>query len=438
MNLAALRSLFLSHDCGKLFAKVLAENDNSKNQIYFGSGFDALHIFPIETIRAEHYLSADIFKASVRFWWLADDGSLSFAPGAQLILYPQYPEVRFSGFLRGCSNGPAELMRIRLANRVLFLGVNKDLGIIGFVVHPDSTIAVEFRALYSEPKPGIFFEIPLLAPEQVDSKKKLISELRRIHSLGWIDSKQLSADGTLNPCDAPQCGGFTLEAELRIPKNSRAEPDFLGWEVKQHQVTSFSRPEVGVITLMTPEPTGGIYKDEGAEAFIRRFGYDDMRGRADRKNVGGLHRVGQRHHNTHLTLKLSGFDVEKGKIRDSGGAIELVADSGQIAASWDFKGLLSHWIRKHAKAVYVPSLCLHEPRRRYSFGNIIRLAEHPDFIAFLKAFACGKAYYDPGLKLEYASTENACVKRRNQFRILNRDIRILYSSLEELDVLNYD
>jgi hypothetical protein len=45
-------------------------------------------------------------------------------------------------------------------------------------------------------------------------------------------SKQLDTDCQFNPCTAPQCGGFTLEAELGIPKNSEAEPDFLGWEVK--------------------------------------------------------------------------------------------------------------------------------------------------------------------------------------------------------------
>jgi hypothetical protein len=55
--------------------------------------------------------------------------------------------------------------------------------------------------------------------------------LRRIHGLGWIDSKQLDSDGQLKPCKASQCRGFTLEAEFGIPKNSSAEPDFLGWEV---------------------------------------------------------------------------------------------------------------------------------------------------------------------------------------------------------------
>lgn len=56
----------------------------------------------------------------------------------------------------------------------------------------------------------------------------------------------------------------------------RVEPDFRGWEVKQHSVTNFPRADSGTaITLMTPEPTDGFYKDRGVEAFIRWFGSPD-------------------------------------------------------------------------------------------------------------------------------------------------------------------
>ena len=55
----------------------------------------------------------------------------------------------------------------------------------------------------------------------------------------------------------------TLEAELGITPNGYAEPDFMGWEVKQYGVTDFIaiRPR-SPVTLMTPEPTGGIYRTE--------------------------------------------------------------------------------------------------------------------------------------------------------------------------------
>lgn len=49
----------------------------------------------------------------------------------------------------------------------------------------------------------------------------------RINRLGWIDAKQLNSDGPLKPRLAPHCGGFAIEVELCIPKNSVPEPECL-------------------------------------------------------------------------------------------------------------------------------------------------------------------------------------------------------------------
>ncbi len=122
----------------------------------------------------------------------------------------------------------------------------------------DSEIAAEYNSLNFTVRTGVFTEVSLpTVPDEAECRERLMSELRRIHHLGWIDSKQLDSGRNISPCHAPQCGGFTLEAEFGIPKNSRSEPDFLGWEIKQHKVSSFARPfSGGAITLMTPEPTG--------------------------------------------------------------------------------------------------------------------------------------------------------------------------------------
>ncbi len=105
--------------------------------------------------------------------------------------------------------------------------------------------------------------------------------MHRINRLGWIDSQQLDSDGELKPCAASQCGGFTPEAELGIPKNRSGDPDLLGWEVKQFAVEDFERVESAkAIAMMTPEPecwrtaTNGFYKDVDVdvEAFIRSRG----------------------------------------------------------------------------------------------------------------------------------------------------------------------
>jgi hypothetical protein len=434
MKLVQLKALFVKAGCTRLYAKSLAENDNSKNQVYFGPGFNALNLFPNTGIFPDSSPKNPIFKAKLRFGWLQSNGQIADAPGAQLILYPQYPEVRFSGFLKGCKFAPSDLMAGRTVGRVLFLGVTADRRIVGFVVGCESEIAHEFESLDLEPQAGIFFELGLPSIPSGDvSRAKLLGELHRINQLGWIDSKQLDSSGALKPCNAPQCGGFTLEAELGIPKNSAAEPDFLGWEVKQHNVANFDRVEAGTITLMTPEPSGGFYRERGPEAFIRKFGYADKLERADRFNFGGVHRVGQRHATTHLTMKLDGYDAERERITDANGCIALVGDAGEIAASWAFGKILEHWSHKHTKAAYVPSQCRTEPQRQYSYGHKVRMAERTDSLRLLAALAGGEVYYDPGIKLENASTKPE-VKRRSQFRVASKNIGALYESVEIVEV----
>lgn len=439
MSLLELKKRFILARCTRLYAKRLADNDNSKNQVYFGPGFQALNLFPNQGIIADGRPGNSTFKAQLHFSWLLENGSVALAPFTKLILYPQYPEVRFSGFLRGCDHPPSDLMANRSAGRILFLGVSPELGIVGYVVSGDTQIASEFNAKHLEADAGVFNVVPLPGGlDEPSARAKLLSELRRINLLQWIASKQLRKDGSISPCNAPQCGGFTLEAELGIPKNSAAEPDFFGWEVKQHAVTNFERPATAkAITLMTPEPTGGVYKDAGPEAFVRRFGYSDKRGRQDRLNFGGVYRSGARVSATGLTLEISGYDTSKQTIADASGAVALVNDHGVIAASWAFSGLLSHWARKHAKAAYVPSMCRTQPDRAYAYGHIVRLAEGTDSLRLLKAFAAGHVYYDPGIKVENASTTSE-VKRRSQFRIASKDISELYEKVANVNVLIHD
>ena len=419
----------------KLFGKLLAENDNSKNQVYFGPGFQALNLFPNEGIVPDSSATHPIFKAKLRFGWLQANGGVVPAPGAQLILYPQYPEVRFSGFLKGCADPPSKLMAARIAGRILLLGVTADRRVIGFVAAASSEIASEFESLHPSPQTGVIFSLGLpLIPDETNSRAKLLAELRRISALGWISSKQLDSEGTLKPCVASHCGGLTLEAELGISKNSIADPDYLGWEVKQHTVTNFSRAySAAPITLMTPEPTGGFYKTQGVEAFIRKFGYPDKNGKPDRFNFGGVHRTGARQASTGLELQLVGYDSARGKITDSGGSVVLVNDAGEVAAAWEFNGLLGHWSHKHSLAVYVPAMRRMRPTRQYAYGARVRLAQRTDPLRFLAALASGSVYYDPGIKLENASSKPV-VKRRSQFRIASKHIAELYNSLDEVDV----
>ena len=436
MNLSQLKALFVKIGARKLYAKPLAENDNSKNQVYFGPDFQALNLFPNAGIVADSSPKNPIFKAKLHFGWLTANGVIADAPGAQLILYPQYPEVRFSGFLKGCAVPPSSLMSARMSGRVLFLAVTGDRRVVGFVVGSNEEIAAEFRALERSAPAGVFIELSLpTIPDETDSRTKLLAELHRINRLGWIDSKQLDSDGALKPCLAPQCGGFTLEAELGISKNSVAEPDFLGWEVKQFAVENFERVESAKpITMMTPEPDGGFYKDAEVEAFIRKFGYADKNNKPDRLNFGGRHVVGVRCLLTGLTLQLAGFDMATRKITDANGNIALVSDTDEVAASWSFQKILEHWSHKHAKAVYVPSKRLTEPKWQYAYGHQVRLAQRTDSLRLLRALAAGAMYYDPAIKLENASTAKPKHKKRSQFRVASKSIAALYETVETVIV----
>jgi hypothetical protein len=208
----------------------------------------------------------------------------------------------------------------------------------------------------------------------------------------------------------------------------------MGWEVKQFGVSSFDSAESRAITLMTPEPDGGFYSESGVAAFIRKFGYPDKLRRPDRYNFGGVHRYGERHAATGLTLTLLGYDSDKNKIIDPSAGLALVSGSGQQAAVWHYSKLIDHWKRKHSQAVYVPSLSRIGAAREYCYGKLVRLGVGTDFFRFLGAIAAQRVYYDPGIKLENASAKTPRTKRRSQFRVKSGHLDALYDSMEVVDV----
>lgn len=433
MNLQNLKSLFIDKGCKKIYIKQLSPNDNSKNQVYFGGSFEILNILPICDIKNEEAgdWGKERYKASINFSWIAEDGNLFPALNAKLILYPKYPEVRFSGFLARCQNPPSVLMTKRLADRLLFFSVAKNGTILGYVADPNSEIANEFGNQRNITEHGVFKVIEL--PQVANNKADLISELLRIHQKGWIKSKRLDRLGNIMACEATNCGGYTLEAELGVTPNGYSEPDFLGWEVKQFGVANFARVDSAIITLMTPEPTDGIYRTDGAESFLRQYVYEDKTGREDRINFGGVHKIGIRHPLTNLEMQLIGFDTQSGKIRNTNGRISLVDVNGNETASWTFASMLLHWNRKHNQACYVPSLSETTTQRQYKYGNKIILGTGTDFQLFLGQMANGNIYYDPGIKMENAST-NPRIKKRSQFRIKSQNLPNLYKLNEVLDI----
>jgi len=445
MNLKTLLKIFSDNSCRKVYIKRLSPNDNSKNQVYFGGSFDVLNILPIKEITShdEGDWKRTRFKTKLDFYWVNEDGELNNAPEAQLILYPKYPEVRFSGFLKGAKDAPSDLMANRIEQRLLFLGVSDTGKVIGHVVSPESQLSKEFDTLPDLADAGVFKEITLEGSTiKLNSKKQLIEELKRIHQLGWIDSKRLDKNKNILPCISSNCGGYTLEAELGITPNGYSEPDYLGWEIKQFAVKDFKKYNSSVVTLMTPEPTNGFYVDSGIESFIRKYGYVDKLGREARLNFGGVHKYGNTQETTNLKLIIEGFDSESKKITNTNGFIGLIDQKENIAASWSFVSLLKHWNTKHANACYVPSLIRKDEKlypfskQQYFYGNNIMLGSSTDFSLFLKQIENGTIYYDPGIKLELAieGQRKQNIKRRSQFRIKSGNLITLYKNNEVVDL----
>jgi hypothetical protein len=436
-SIDALSGLMRQDGAVRIYAKKLAPNDNSKNQVYLGGDFTALNVIPYGEIGTDDTELAgsvrDRAKAPVSFWWIDENGHYK-APNAQLILYPKYPEVRISGFLKGCRKAPGDVMRVRDEGRVLFLGITADGKVLGHAAAAGSPLARELHAREGLAEVGVFLELPAL-PEAGNTKERLLAVLSAIYAKHWIPSQKLGADGIIKPYAARNGGGYTLEAELGISPNGYSEPDYLGWEIKQYGVTDFEkfRP-TSPVTLLTPEPTGGFYREQGVEAFVRRFGYADKSGKEGRLNFGGIYSsVRDFHGDTGLQLRLTGYDFESGKITDLDGGIALLDRDGEVAALWRYTGILEHWKRKHAQAAYVPSL-FRAPPPEYHFGPKVMLCEETDLTLFLRAIASGTIYYDPAIKLEKDGTPDMKIKRRSQFRIRHDQLDSMYHQTEIVEL----
>jgi hypothetical protein len=437
-SLEQLSQVLAENACDRVYFKKLAENDNSKNQVYLSGNFTPLNFFPHLQVESDTTgpRKRTTFKASLNFAWLRNDGGLIHAPHAKLILYPKYPEVRFSGFLQGCSSPPSELMTSRAPGRFLVVGVRPDGQVIGYACGNDSPLARELEEyIVEEDQKGVLQPLRTGAD---NAREQLLAQLSRIHTKGWIPSRRLKPDGSSTDCNAPNCGGYTLEAEFGIIPNGISEPDYRGWELKQHKVTKFTSAASGRITLMTPEPTLGFYRDQGVAEFIRKYGYPDKTGRPNRLNFGGQHKCGHKATATGLRMVLSGVSKGGAKITDTDGGIHLLDDEDNIALGWKFDALMAHWNRKHAQAAYIPSLCQKEPARQYWYGDRVRLGEGTDFLLLIQSFASGAIIYDPGIKLEWTDTGKEKTKRRSQFRINSRDLGLLYRSFNEISLVEED
>lgn len=432
----------------EILYKILPQNANSKNQIRLARDFSRLGKIPkgeiqrFESTSKKNGGAEGVFRAPVDFQWLDQEGKPHLAPDAQLIDYPQYPEVRLSSILVGCPAAPSTLWSIdkrgKEPGRILVMGLGHGETVFGLTLPPESPAAKEIIAsgpheAYSEDGTGVLYMLPMPGASGESAFHELMRRLCEIHQRKFVRSYRLDKDGNTVPCNSDNCVGHALEWLFGIKPNGYAEPDFRGWELKARKVPNIERPGASTITLFTPEPTGGVYAKEDLATFLKAYGYPDKKGRPDRINFGGTYRAGKAAHaDTKVRMVLDGFNPDTGKY-DTNGAIRILDPHDKEAMVWPFEGLMKHWSRKHAHAAYVPSMSRRNPELEYWYGVHILIGEGATFGRFLRAVHDGKIYYDPGIKIEGALTAKPQTKKRSQFRIRSRDLSLIY---EKVGVVN--
>lgn len=421
-DLSELRRLLASEGVRTAWVKKLSpKQDNEKNQIYLGGGLDGVtNIFPatIHTRSASESTAKRAaqpgrpkLEARIDLAWLGRDGSRTLAPHTRIIDYFQYPEVRMSGFLAGCSSPPDALRRERQARygrRWLVLGTAGDGQVLGLVLtEAEDPIASAFPELPESEAGGVLRPLVVDAAGEPASPFELLrAELAAIVKGGWHSARILKAGG-IQPFRGAQGGGYTLEALLGVAANGNKAPDRHGFEIK-----SFSGSR---ISLMTPTPDYGYQGEHTFREFMARYGNPGKKGDGSLRFVG-IHRCGSVAAASGLAMRVAGYDVQL----DSFAAPEAVGvelfhpATGDVAAGWSLEKLANCWNAKHANALYIKS-----ERRDGDQGHEYRYADRfvtgtgTDVWKLLRAIAGGIVFYDPADTI-YADGKP---KVRSQWRI---------------------
>lgn len=409
----------------RVLLKQLAPNDNSKNQVYVGGGEPALRELRVDLSSAA--LTGEGNKTALRVeqpaQWMDDQGRSAAAPTTKVIFYPQYPEARMSGFAKGVPQGfgGRDLLVARAEGRTLLIGLTTE-GWLLWVGTPetDELEGLQCRELPQSP----FVEV---LPDGADSPeaiwRDLLDQISNLAAGPPLDSVRLTPDGTLQPTNprAPHAGGYALEAALGIPANAVPGPDFRGLV----ELKTFSK---GRISLMTPEPTGGIYADEGGKVeFLQRWG-TPCQGRR-KLCFNGQHRLNERKTSNPLTLRVEGWSEERPGIYEPDGALHLRDEDGTSAASWLLKDMNGKWMRKHPEALYVQ---MERERDSFRLTGKVSVCHGTDFRLFMLGLRAGSVIFDPGHSMPLATQK---VHPRSQWRTTTALILGLYDEVEHLDLI---
>ena len=422
-QLESIRNLLENQRAEIALVKLLSPNqDNEKNQIYLGTSDSLLSQFPGELsflggsqsgAKSHSDLGRGKEVLSLNFSWLGIDGVRSPAPQTKLIYYFQYPEIRMSGFLTGSPEAPRALRR-RFQDeyqwRVLILGISGN-EVFGMVItdRNGEGLLDEFRGLPRFPGQELLLQLPLTSQSSATNLHSLSNELADIAGI-WHPGVRLGGNPpALTPYQGPQGSGWTLEALLSIPMNSRSEPDKFGYEMKVLAHT-------GALSLITSEPDFGLRKELGLSDFLHRYGWPG------KKDDGSFRFNGE--HNTLRPYPASGAQVEidhwDAAINGPDGTGEptvmvIHEDTGAVLAGWTLESLAAKWSKKHAGCIYVEYDRYPEREglaSHYRYGPRAYCGLGTSVNNLLRALSSGLVFLDPGDRVSKDGEE----KHRMQWR----------------------
>lgn len=418
MVLEDLKQILQKKGAGLFYYKYLSENDNCKNQIYLGSSYDILQFIPYGEITPEVGVKRPTMKAPVKWSWISDDGKICPAPNTKMILYPKYPEIRLSGFLSGCPNSPGKHMqpipkeeRTGEDGRVLVFCPIED-EVFAYLAPAGSEIANRLKGIQKEE----LFGKEIIREE--DSKTEILTVLAEAYRSNPNKLVKLNALGQIVPYNKRNAAGYTLEARFGIKPNGKPDPDYKGWELKCYTESA--------ITLLTPQPNGGIYADIGNKEFVMKYGH--LVAETGATYFTGPYSCSLSSEKENRRLIITGYDTKKNLITESTGSIALIQDDKEELASWSFAHILSHWTNKHNKACYVRYKKIGEWEINYL--PIVQLCEGTNPMLLINAIRDNLIFYDPGCKVS-ADGES---KARSQFRIKAENLNSIYTQTEVHDL----
>lgn len=427
--------------CNTVVAKILSKEDDSKHQIYLSRGVPLAQILPgqlkqrgLSESETKKFSSSGvpIFSLELNFAWVDATGQISSAPTAKLIEYSQYPEVRFSGFLKNSRNPPRCLSGERqseFGTRVLILGISGD-SIYGTVCTEAGS-----QSVVSETSTLERWRVAPAMYEVVETQESLIDSDELKEAIARIISapqKPLVLDpGNPVPKEvrwSTQAAGWTLEALLGVPRNNKPEPDKFGYELK---AVGSSR-----VSLITTEADFGKRKEDGLREFLNLYGRNsDLNPK--KKVFNGLHRAWIPNDSTRVVLEIDGWDrlLHTPKPKAPVSVVLRHVDTDEILAGWSLEKLAQSWTKKHSAAFYLQYFKAGNNNDVFlNFGPNALDCRKTSIGKFLEQLSRGNIFLDPG-----DSLSDGKLHSRTQWRIngsiasnLGKRLAPLYESVDEL------